>query len=182
MSDLRCSLCHTPLGDTAVSRRCDECGAIAHADCWVENGGCGTYGCRCAPAPAQQSSAAPVTFWGRERKTCPACGREIRAAALRCRFCDARFESAASMTSSQYSDLRDHITATRSLGDRAVWYLVGGVVPFVAPITLIVGGIYLRAHRRELAALPPLRRLFIQLGLGLAGLWILVSLAVLAVS
>jgi hypothetical protein len=181
MSDLRCSLCHTGFDATADSRRCDECGAVAHADCWAENGGCGTYGCSHAPKPVQQSTATPVTYWGQEKKACPACGREIRAAALRCRFCDARFETAAPMTRAQFADRAGHRTATRALGDRAVWYFVGGVLPCAAPLTLVAGGLHLRAHRREMAALPPLRRLMIHLGLGLSGLWVLVSLVAVLV-
>ena len=44
-------------------RVCPECGIPHHAECWEENGGCTTFGCRAAPhrgpAPAPAAAALP---------------------------------------------------------------------------------------------------------------------------
>lgn len=40
-----CPYCHTDLEAGEDAHRCDQCGALHHADCWQEGGGCSIFGC-----------------------------------------------------------------------------------------------------------------------------------------
>lgn len=42
----KCGVCHTLIGDGEETSRCDECGTTFHLDCWQENYGCSSYGCK----------------------------------------------------------------------------------------------------------------------------------------
>src|SRR5512138_2081358 len=89
-----CAICQSSLEPPSELTRCPECQSAYHADCWQENGGCAIYGC--AQVPATEGRAAleiPAAYWGQEEKPCPACGRQILAAAVRCRHCGATFAS-----------------------------------------------------------------------------------------
>lgn len=56
--DLKCPYCLWPIkGDEAVEE-CAHCSARYHAECWAENGGCGTFGCP-AWAAGQTGTAPP---------------------------------------------------------------------------------------------------------------------------
>ncbi len=47
----KCPYCQSEVPAKEAAKRCSECGAPHHADCWRENGGCTTYGCRMASTP-----------------------------------------------------------------------------------------------------------------------------------
>jgi hypothetical protein len=80
---------------------CPECGLAHHADCWEENEGCCTFGCKLAPlrhslgppvaAPAQaaRTSSMPVIA-GDQRRRCSNCGRFLPLGETRCRHCEGR--------------------------------------------------------------------------------------------
>lgn len=55
--ELNCPYCLWPMKPDEAVESCGHCSARYHAECWVENGGCGTFGC---PAwAAGQSGTAP---------------------------------------------------------------------------------------------------------------------------
>jgi hypothetical protein len=57
----KCAYCHVEL-DRETAPRCPVCGAVHHADCWDENGGCAVLGCVAAPDAAHpQVSESLVT-------------------------------------------------------------------------------------------------------------------------
>src|SRR5437867_6392692 len=90
-----CAICQSPLGPIEAMTSCPACYAQYHSECWQENGGCAVYGCAQVPAVEQRRSIEiPVSVCGQEQKPCPACDREILAAAVRCRHCGATFASA----------------------------------------------------------------------------------------
>lgn len=99
-----CSICQTAILSGEQVLTCPHCSLPFHADCWGENRGCSAYGCKGAPrttkasAPMQQVSNA----WGDE-KPCPACGKSIKAEALKCRFCGAAFSTRDVITREQYT-------------------------------------------------------------------------------
>lgn len=43
--ELRCPFCLWPLKADEALRKCDDCHAQYHDECWVENGGCAIFGC-----------------------------------------------------------------------------------------------------------------------------------------
>jgi TM2 domain-containing membrane protein YozV len=51
MADPVCPYCRMPFDEASPPRVfCTACGMPHHEDCYVENGGCTVFGCKCAPA------------------------------------------------------------------------------------------------------------------------------------
>ncbi len=59
-----CPYCRFPIKPGQEITTCPECGVPHHAECWQENGGCTTYGCRASPqvsaAASRPSAQRPV--------------------------------------------------------------------------------------------------------------------------
>lgn len=63
-----CGACQSPIGSNEPMTSCPECGVSFHANCWVENRGCSSYGCKqvgildsSAPSAARQPVTAAAT-------------------------------------------------------------------------------------------------------------------------
>jgi hypothetical protein len=41
-----CAICHSAIADTEQMTTCAECAMTYHSECWLENFGCSTYGCK----------------------------------------------------------------------------------------------------------------------------------------
>jgi hypothetical protein len=62
-----CPYCRSNIGPSESTVECSACRLVYHSDCWQENGGCSTYGCkgkataqqRKQPAPTPAAPAAP---------------------------------------------------------------------------------------------------------------------------
>jgi hypothetical protein len=164
-----CAICLSPVKAEESKTVCPACHAEYHADCWQENGGCGVYGCSQVPAVEQRHAVEiPVSYWGQENKPCPACGREILAAAVRCRHCGATFASARPEDSAEFqqrSDLEQRLPKVRRT---VIWLFVFCVLPCLAPIGAIWGAVWYPSHREEVNALPSLYPALCKLGLGVA--------------
>jgi hypothetical protein len=161
-----CAYCQSPIEDEQARTSCSACSAAYHADCWQENGGCGIYGCPQAPAVEPRKAVEiPVSFWGQESKPCPSCGREILAAALRCRHCGTTFASAQPEAAGEYQHrvtLEGRLPQVRRTV--VVWFALS-VLPCAAPVAAIGGTVHYRAHREEVAALPALYGALSRLGI-----------------
>lgn len=44
--DATCGACQSPIGPNEQATSCPECGVSFHANCWTENRGCSSYGCK----------------------------------------------------------------------------------------------------------------------------------------
>ncbi|HXE55790.1 MAG TPA: FHA domain-containing protein [Tepidisphaeraceae bacterium] len=58
-----CGACQTPISLLDETKTCPDCGVAFHANCWTENRGCSSYGCRqvgILDADAPHSADAPV--------------------------------------------------------------------------------------------------------------------------
>lgn len=75
-----CPFCRYPIKDGSRLHRCTRCRVLHHEECWRENGGCTTYGCRTRSA-APASDALPVV--------CPICGNSNRERERVCWACSA---------------------------------------------------------------------------------------------
>lgn len=164
-----CAICLSAIRAEESRAACPECHAEYHADCWQENGGCGVYGCSQVPAIEQRHAVEiPVSYWGQENKPCPSCGREILAAAVRCRHCGATFASARPEDSAEFqqrSNLEQRLPQVRRT---VIWLFVFCILPCLAPVGAIWGAIWYPAHRAEVNALPSLYPALCKLGLGVA--------------
>ena len=101
-----CSLCQTEIETGEKAWACPSCTSPYHQECWDEVGGCGTYGCEMMPAAAKEEEAGERSRgWG-DQKECPRCHKQIRSAAVKCRFCKARFPTPAPMTTREFLQWR----------------------------------------------------------------------------
>ena len=137
----RCSICQTAVSAGSLIRACDRCGLGYHEDCWIENGGCATYGCERAPTTVKDpGTKAAGAGWGDE-KTCPRCNRRIRSVALKCRYCGAGFSTSDPLSRSDYrSDILFQEERQRFVQTAAVFFaasLLGCLAPAIFPASLI---------------------------------------------
>lgn len=56
--ELKCPFCLWPITADEAVETCGHCAARYHRECWIENQGCGTFGCP-AWATTQTGGAAP---------------------------------------------------------------------------------------------------------------------------
>src|SRR6266567_8056923 len=150
-AEIMCGYCQSPIdGTEAEPARCPACSALYHAECWSENRGCAVYGCTAAPEiEVRQPIEIPVSYWGQENKPCPACGREILAAAVRCRHCGAIFSSARPERATEFqhrSALQQRLPSVRR---KLLWLFAICLVPLLAPFGVIGGLLWYPGNREE---------------------------------
>lgn len=163
----RCAICQTGVSEGERIGACPACAASYHEECWTENGGCAVYGCSRTPQTVKDENAAgpPKYFWGLETKQCPNCGNTIKVAAIYCRFCKTGFETAAPISRAEMNRKQQKNAEAHSLKGSTVTLFVCGIIPCVAPLTLLVGGIWFLQKRAQIAKLPGLNRAFCTVGL-----------------
>jgi hypothetical protein len=164
-----CPVCQE-VADAGPGRtRCPECGNNYHAECWDYNGGCGVYGCSRAPSTEHlEAIEIPAAYWGKEDKECPACGQTILAAAMRCRYCGATFESAAPIDSAEYGTRSESVRRRASLKTGAIWCVVLGVLPCTAPFVAVFGLLWYSKNYQEIGDLPSFQGAAAKIGIGVA--------------
>lgn len=62
MAGRSCPYCLTELATDDEVHACERCGAVHHADCWTEGGGCSVFGCQSSAAESSgngQTTSAP---------------------------------------------------------------------------------------------------------------------------
>jgi hypothetical protein len=150
-----CPICQAAIKEGEGVVTCPDCDQLHHRECWVDVGGCSTYGCRQAPiAKDKEPAQAPLTAWG-DTKKCPACGETIKSIALRCRYCGEDFNTVDPLT---LRDLRgqakvEEDTQRFQAGIIALFVcsLIGCLGPIVFPTAL---GIVLTQRKRLSRAGP----------------------------
>jgi hypothetical protein len=152
-----CPICQSPIveGDAVVN--CPQCEQVHHLECWAEIGGCGTYGCKQAPALEKApATSPPLSAWG-DTKKCPVCGETIKSIAVKCRYCQTTFGTSDPLT------LRDlHRRDERKKGQQGlattVYVLFGLSIVFICfpPLMVVINCAVLLSKRKEIARLGPL--------------------------
>lgn len=163
----RCPYCQTECYSGEEVGVCPGCNTAHHKECWNENRGCSMFGCAMAPPTEKRGELEiPVSYWGRENKPCPSCGREILAAAVRCRFCGARFASARVVDSREYDEQQTIRKRHPALRRTVVVLLVLDVLTCSAPVAAVISYFWYRGNRRALMSLPLLYSSLIKIGIG----------------
>jgi len=120
-----------------------------------------------------------VSYWGQENKPCPACGKEILAAAVRCRFCGATFSSAQPEDAAAFSQRSEQEKRLPQVRQRVVLIFVLSLIPCMAPIGGLWGLVWYPTHKADVQALPSLYpalcKIGIAVGLGQTVLMALVA-------
>ena len=175
-----CSVCQTPIDHGQAACLCPACRSPYHRECWDEIGGCATYGCDLMPQPAKPADEGGPRSeaWG-DDKTCPKCGQEIRAAAVKCRFCRASFPSAVPMTRAEYrewSDQQAQLGPTRTF---AIVLFSVSLIGCLAPIMFIVGLVWLKKSHDDLKRVGGVHQVLAYFGVALSAVYSLILLALL---
>jgi hypothetical protein len=136
-----CSICQTPIiaGEQVVS--CPHCVLPFHQECWTENRGCSAYGCAGSPKLAKGSetnAGEPLSnAWGGE-KPCPLCGRQIKAQALKCRFCGAEFNTRDIVSKAEYQRREYEGAEYTEVRNKVVALFLLSVAACLAPVGLVL--------------------------------------------
>ncbi len=151
-----CAICQSPVATEASTARCPGCGSTYHQECWDENTGCGMYGCAHVPTTEKREELEiPAGHWGKDTKACPSCGKDIVAAAVRCRHCGAAFRTAAPQSAGEFRSTAAAADRLPVLQKRVWWLFAGCAIPFTAAIAGVVGALWYARNRADLRRLPP---------------------------
>jgi hypothetical protein len=173
-----CSICQSTVQPGEAACLCPECRSPYHRECWDEVGGCATYGCRLMPQAAKPAEPGErTTGWGDE-KTCPKCGKIIRSAAVKCRFCRARFPSPLPMTEGQYGEWETQQARLAPTRTGAIVVFVASLLGCLGPLVLLGGGLWLWQQHEALKRVGGTHQVLAYFGLGLSAIYSLLMLLV----
>lgn len=169
---MTCPICLSAIEREQLVHRCPECDIVHHEECWLEVGGCGTFGCKQAPPvdKSEQSAQAPLTAWG-DKKDCPICGEKIKSIALRCRYCGSEFDTVDPLSA---ADLRRQFAVRQQSNQYkniVVGNFIASLIGCLAPFALIVGLAYLLPRRAELRKAGPMITTLAWVSIAISGVW-----------
>jgi predicted RNA-binding Zn-ribbon protein involved in translation (DUF1610 family) len=173
-----CPTCQTPILAHEAAVSCPSCGQPHHQECWDEVGGCAIYGCKSAPETAKQEQGHITSAWG-DVKSCPMCGEQIKAIALKCRFCGAEFDSVDPMSVFDLRSKADRESSTKTLRTGTIALFIFSVIGILAPLMLPVSLIYVLANRKNLARAGPVVMVLGYASIALSAVFCLMMLIVL---
>ncbi|MFW6108270.1 MAG: RING finger protein [bacterium] len=173
-----CSICQNAIRPGETACLCSACRSPYHRECWDEVGGCATYGCQLMPQAAKPAEPDQRTEgWGDE-KHCPRCGRTIRSAAVKCRYCKARFPSAVPMTRGEYREWRDQEAQLQPTRVMAIVVFVASLFGCLGPLVLLGGGLWLWGAHDALKRVGGVPQVLAYFGLGLSAIYSILMLVV----
>jgi hypothetical protein len=151
-----CPICQTAIGPDEPLQACPECGQVHHRECWVEVGGCGTYGCKHAPSLKgdEPLESAPRAAWG-DTKKCPACHETIKAIALRCRYCGTDFDTVDPLSVADLEQQAEIAESQRKARTSVTILFVLSVIGCLAPVMVFIDLAWVLGHRQVLAKAGP---------------------------
>lgn len=177
---LQCAICQCPLESWETKTACPDCHTEYHLECWQENEGCATYGCPRVPPTVHRSDIEiPCSYWGRETKRCPSCGREIQAAAVRCRNCGIVFGSSRPESAREFDRRSSFEMNLPQYAKTITWIFVLSLIPCTAPLAAIYGLGWYASHTSDIKLLPAIYSALLKIGIAIGSLQTIFSVVVL---
>jgi hypothetical protein len=180
-----CSICQTNViaGESMVN--CPHCSLPFHDECWRENRGCSSYGCKAAPPtvkpdrPVQQMS----NVWGGEKK-CPSCRKTIKAQALKCRFCGASFDTRDAITRDAYASREYEGQEYLAARNKVIGLFLLSAAACLSPIALVLTGVIIFGGKGagiEFRRLPSALRAVLRCAFGVSILLLIIMAGIMVV-
>ncbi len=152
-----CPICQSGISGDEFAVTCPRCDQVHHRECWAEVGGCGTYGCEQAPSLDKEDEASqqPLSAWG-DTKQCPVCGEQIKAIAVKCRYCESHFDTVDPLTLGDVHRKLHKADRIKSLQKTVITLFVLSLIGCLAPIMAVVSLCVVLPKHKQLAAEGPL--------------------------